>query len=134
MAVAPPGPVDVILRDASLRATSSTYRLQSVTVLDLLVEAVDLAKLLATEERDLLVIRSEYEHRAATLANEHATNVLLIDHDYEERKIQTEALNKAAHLFIKEGQHEIAQQIMNRLADILASSPLDKLLNSRKST
>lgn len=126
-----PRPVDLILRDAVGRAAPGTYRLQSVTVLDLLTEAVGLAKLLATEERDLLAIRNEYELRTASLANSHTVDVLLIDREYEERKIQTETFNRTVHLLIGQGQFEIAQQLMNRLADILAVSPLDKVLRKR---
>ena len=127
----PPGPVDLIVRDATARAAPVTYRLQSLTVFDLLTETVGLAKLLATEERDLLAIRTEYELRTASIANLHAVNMNLIDREYEERKINSESFFRSANFLMEKGQYEIAQQLMNRLADILASSPLDKVLSKR---
>lgn len=124
-------PVDVIVRDATARAVPVTYRLQSLTVFDLLTEVVGLAKLLATEERDLLAIRTEYELRTASIANLHAVNLMLIDREYEERKVYTDSINRTVNILIEKGQYLIAQQLMNRLADILASSPLDKVLSKR---
>lgn len=126
-----PAPMEVTIQQALGRAAPASYLLRSTTVLDLLVEAVELAKILATEERDLAAIRAEYEIRSARLANNHTENVMLINREYDERQIQINMLNDTVHKLITANQFIIAQQLMNRLADILAASPLDKVLKHR---
>lgn len=126
-----PSPMEVTIQQSLGRSKPTSYLLQSTTMLDLLLEAVELAKILATEERDLLAIRSDYELRTAKLANSHALNVLSINHEYESRKIQMETFHRVVEKMMESGEFAPAQQLMNRLADILAMSPLDKILTKR---
>ncbi len=124
-------PLDVQVRAARERAKPIPFRIQGTTVFDLLIESVNLAKLVATEARDLEAIRSDHTQRMRHLEAVHMRAMGFINGEYKERSEQVKLLNENVKLLIEMNQFEIAQQIMNRLADILADSPLKRAMNLR---
>lgn len=122
-----PRPVDM----ARERARSAGFRLAGGSISELLIESVRLAQLIATEARDLEAIRSDHAQRIKHLEDVHARAMALISGEYQERSEQVKLLNENVKLLIEMNQFEIAQQIMNRLADILSDSPLKHAMNLR---
>ena len=122
-------PIDVLVRDARSRAEPIPFRFQSTNIPGLLVEAMQLAKILATEERDLEALRSDFALRIRKLDDNREKAVLLINGEYKERSEQIALLNENVKLLIGLNQFEIAQQIMNRMADILSDSPLRRAMS-----
>lgn len=127
-----PMPFEVLLRNAVDRAAPRSYWLRSTSVADLVGEAIELAKLTSTQERDVEAIRAEYKLRSAKIANEHAENLLLINREYGLQELQIQSFHEVVKLLISAGQFGIVQQLANRLGDILAVSPLDKIFAKRK--
>lgn len=107
------------------------YQVLSTSIPGLLVEAMQLAKLVATEERDLASIRADFALRIRQLDDNREKALLLITNEYRERSEQIALLNENVRLLIQLHQFEIAQQIMNRMADILSDSPLRRALPVR---
>ena len=122
-------PIDIHVRDARGRAEPTPFRLQSTDIPGLLVEAMQLAKLLATEERDLAAIRTDFALRIREMDDNREKATQLITGEYKERSEQIALLNENVKLLISMNQFEIAQQIMNRMADILTDSPLKRAMH-----
>ena len=90
---------------------------------------MQLAKLLATEERDLAAIRTDFALRIREMDDNREKATQLITGEYKERSEQIALLNENVKLLISMNQFEIAQQIMNRMADILTDSPLKRAMH-----
>ena len=121
-------PIDIQVRDARGRAEPLPFRLQSTDITGLLVEAMQLAKLVATEERDLESIRTDFALRIREIDNSREKATMLISGEYKERSEQITLLNENVKLLIKMNQFDAAVLIMNRMADILADSPLKRAM------
>ena len=124
-------PLDLAIQDAQNRSKPIPFKMHAIDVTTLLVESVQLAKLAATEERDLEAIRSDFALRTQKLSQIHEEVMFMVEKEYSERGQQTALIHKQVELLIGLGQYEIARQILNRLTDILADSPLKNALNYR---
>ncbi|WP_165191747.1 hypothetical protein [Caulobacter soli] len=120
-----------MVRDARGRAEPLPFTLNSADVVTLAIEALQLAKLIATEARDLEAIRLDHALRAQRMGQLHDEMMLLIEREYQSRSQQVACIHDLVKLFIAAGQFEVAQQVMNRLTDILAVSPLQMALQYR---
>lgn len=125
-------PVTVHLLDAHKRAEPLPFTLHSTELMGLLVEAVQLGKLIATEERDLEAIRADYRLKSEYLEKQHTQIISEIEHFYGERKLIIDKINEQADRLTAAGQFEMAQALLNKLIDMVANhSPLRTTMELR---
>jgi hypothetical protein len=126
--------VEVQVLSAQNRSKPIPFTLHSTELFGLLVESVQLAKLIATEKRDLEAIRADYALRSQFLENLHKETLTFLENEYKERSQIIAAINENGKLLIVAGEYNAAQQIMNRLTDFIANnSPLKTALELRNS-
>jgi hypothetical protein len=123
--------LQTMIGSANARSLPGKFQLQSHDIVGLLKESFILAQLVATEKRDLLAIRADYELRLRQIEMNAQMSITMIQEEYKERSAQIAMLDKNVQLLIEVGQFEIASQIMNRMADILSESPLKRALSFR---
>jgi len=125
-------PITVHLLDAQKRAEPIPFTLNSTDLTGLLIEAIQLGKLLTTEQRDLEAIRSDYKLRSEYLADQHNQIINEIDRFYNERENTINQINQKADLFIASGQYDIAEGLLKQLIQLVASnSPLRSAMDLR---
>ena len=126
--------LEIQVLDAQNRAKPIPFTLHSTELFGLLVETIQLAKLVATEKRDLEAIRANYELRSQYLENLHTETLSFLENEYKERSQIISAISENAKLLILSGEYQAGQQIMNRLTDfIMNNSPLKSALELRNS-
>lgn len=122
----------VQLINALNRAQPASFTLNSSDLTGLLIEAIQLAKLVTTEQRDLEVIRNEYTLKSQYLEQKHTEIITMIEKEYEGRAQIIGAINARAEQLISSGQYDAAQVILNRMIDIIESgSPLRSAMELR---
>lgn len=126
-------PIDITLfQQAQQRSEPFTYQMHSNNLVGLAVEAIQLAKLVATEERDLEAIRTHHELRMQFLERTHEEILIDVQSRYTERAQIIDAIKEYAKMLVTAGEYGAAQQIMMQLAALLTSeSPLATALNLR---
>lgn len=108
------------------------FAFQSTELFGLLAESLQLVRLIATEKRDLKMIRNNYRLRQQYLENIHLEVLAFMEHAYRERSLIISAISENTKLLITVGEFDAAQHIMNRLTDfIAANSPLKTALDLR---
>ena len=99
----------------------------------LLSSAIELAKLVQTEERDKLVIETHYEMEMKRIDNAFAEIEMAMQADFaRDESIRTrtfEAVNK----LIEAGKHEIALKFFERMVEGQSRGALDSLILLRNS-
>lgn len=125
-------PVSMHFSNALGRAHVPPYTLTATDIMTLARQSMELSKLVATEKRDLEAIRNHHTQRLQELANEHDQMMALIENEYKSRTLQTELIHEQARRLIDAEQFEIAERIIERLSQILAISPLEKVIKHRK--
>lgn len=124
-------PIDVAIQDARNRSQAVPFKINALDISTLLMETVQLAKLSVTEARDIEAIRSDFTLRSQKLKDIHEEIMFMIEKEYTSREQQTSLIHENVKLLIGAGQYQIAQQILDRLAEILADSPLKNAMNYR---
>jgi len=124
-------PVKLLLQHARERGQPHAFNLTAINLSSLVSQSIQLARLSVTETRDLAAIRADYELRRQRLEDIHAEVMQMIDREYRSRDLQVNLIHQTTQALIGAGQYEIAQQVLNRLADILAVSPLQDALKYR---
>lgn len=124
-------PIDVAVNNAQARSHPLTFTITATDIGKLLSEAVQLSTLIATEVRDLEAIRADLALRSQKLNNIHEEVMSLIKNEYRSRERQADLIHENVRLMIQAGQYKIAQEILNRLTDILADSPLKMAMEYR---
>lgn len=124
-------PIDLQVRAARGRAEPVQFTLGAGDILTLAIEAMQLAKLVATEERDIMAIRADHALRSQRMADLHEEIMFLIEQEYQSRAQQVACIHEQVKLLIACDQFAIAQHIMDRLTDLLAVSPFELALRHR---
>jgi len=123
-------PITVHLLDAQKRSEPTPFTLNATDIAGLLMEVIQLAKLKATEKRDLEAIRSDYLLKNSHLEQKHKQAMEMIKEEYAGRKQMIEEISILAKQMIDRGQYEIGYAIINRMLDIIAKeSPLQKVMD-----
>jgi hypothetical protein len=100
-------------------------------MVSLAVQSVQLAQVLATQERDIKAIETVHKERLKLLDNVHTEVMAMIDKEYASRDLQAQLIHSQVTLLIQAGQHEIAERILTRLTELLSQSPLEKAMQYR---
>lgn len=124
---------DVVLFQARERAMPFQVTLNSADIVSLAMESIQLAKLVATEQRDLEAIRSDHALKAQYLHNLHEEVITYMGNTYKERSQMIEVINQNAQLLIKCGEYAAAKEIMTRLTEFMSNnSPLRSVAELRR--
>lgn len=125
-------PITVHLTDPLKGAGSIPFTFTSTDLTSLLIEGIQLGKLIATEERDLESIRTGYKLRSEFMENKHQEVMNEIERFYDDRQGTIDAINRQSELLIAAGQYEVAQVLLSKLIDMVASnSPLRSAMGLR---
>ena len=125
-------PVTVHLIDAHKRAKPIPFTLNSTDLTGLLIEAIQLGKLVATEKRDLEAIRSNYKERSERLENLHNEIMTEIKEFYGQRQAIIDKINHQSDQLIAAGQYDVAEVLLSKLIDMVANhSPLRTAIELR---
>lgn len=118
-----------ILSDAKKRAEPAQFALQSTDLIGLLKEAMELAKLKATEQRDLEVIRNDYMLKKQHLEEKHAQAMEMIQKSYADRKMIIDEISGIAKALIEAEQYEAGQAVVSQMLTIISKeSPLQAII------
>lgn len=124
---------DVILFQARERAMPFQVSLSSADIVSLAMESLQLAKLVATEQRDLEAIRADHIAKAQFLRNLHEEVITFMENTYKERSQMIDVINQNAQLLIKCGEYAAAKEIMTRLTEFMSNnSPLRSVAELRR--
>jgi hypothetical protein len=100
-------------------------------VVGLLTELAQLSKLLATEKRDLEVIRSHYTLEMQKLANTREEVMKTLDRDYDERAEKIRQIHERIKEFTALGQFDLVKFCMEFMMTDLGPSPLRQIIEGR---
>lgn len=101
------------------------FQLNSGDLASLAIESLQLAQILATEERDLAAIRSNHELRAKFLDQTHEKAMRELDVLMSRQSQIISVIEATAQTLIQAGEYQIAKQLMERLIVLLASGGAD---------
>jgi hypothetical protein len=122
----------ITLFAARERAMPFQHNLNSVDIVTLAMESIQLAKLVATEQRDLEAIRTDYILKEQFLRNMHEEAITYMEKTYKERSQMIDVINQNAQLLIKFGEYAAAKEVITRLTEFISSnSPLRAISDLR---
>ncbi len=122
-------PIEVITSEAFQRANG--FQFKSNDLVGLFTEVTQLAKLHATEKRDLEAIQADFAIKMSEIEAIREATVSGIQSEYFMRNKIVDHINDRIKQLIDKDRYEEADKAMQRMMDILADSPLQKALDAQ---
>lgn len=104
------------------------------TYVGLISSALELGKLIATEERDLKAIETHHQREVMKISSAFSETELAMRADFERDKTMRDESFKAIHSLIAAGQHEIAMRFYEILQSNFSRPALEVILTARNAT
>lgn len=124
-------PIGIITKEAFQRAGG--FQFKSNDLVGLFTEVTQLAKLHATEKRDLEAIQADFAIKMSEIEAIREATVTGIQGEYQMRNKIVDYINDRIKQLIDKDKYEEADKAMQRMMDILADSPLQKALDAQLS-
>lgn len=112
-------PINATLLAARERGQPLPFQFQATDVIGLAKEVAEVCKLVATEERDLLAIRTHYELHAKLLEENHEQTMYKLQRHYDNQSQFIKSIEGFAALMVQAGEYAVAKQIMSELIEKL---------------